>query len=102
VSYLYHFTPEFNVGTVLKYVGSKSRTDNDPIIVGGPQRNNTPSYFTADLALHYYNYANRFSLTGSVKNIADAEVYYPSEPYTYVNDYLQEGRTFMFTLSKDF
>lgn len=94
-SYLYNFSPEFSAGTVLKYVGNKSR-------VAGDQRDDTPSYFTADLSARYRNLAQQFNVTASVKNLADAEVVYPSEPYTYVNDYLQDGRTFLLTLSKEF
>ena len=94
-SYLYHFTPEFNAGTVLKYVGQKSRTEDD-------QRSDTPAYFTADIALRYHNLSKQFSVTGSVKNLADADVVYPSEPSTYVNDYPQDGRTFLLTVSKEF
>lgn len=94
-SYLYNFSQEFSAGTVLKYVGSKSRVAGDP-------RDDTPSYFTADLSARYQNLANQFSVTGSVKNLADADVVYPSEPYTYINDYPQDGRTFLLTLSKEF
>ncbi len=94
-SYLYNFTPEFNAGTVLNYVGSKSRVDGD-------LRSDTPAYFTADVALRYHNLSKQFSVTGSIKNLADADVVYPSEPSTYVNDYPQDGRTFLLTVSKEF
>ena len=94
-SYLYNFTSQLSVGTVLKYVGSKSRTEGDP-------RDHTPSYVTADLSARYHNIANRYDITFSVKNLADANVAYPSEPNTYVNDYPQEGRTFLLSLSKEF
>ncbi|WP_345974934.1 TonB-dependent receptor [Sulfurimonas sp. HSL3-7] len=94
-SYLYKFSPELSAGTVLKYVGSKSRIEGD-------QRDDTPSYFTADLSAHYQNPARQFNVTASVKNLADADVVYPSEPNTYTNDYPQDGRTFLLTLSKEF
>ncbi len=94
-SYIYNFTPKFNAGTVLKYVGSKARIESDT-------RDDTPSYFTADINLRYHNPSNHFSVTGSVKNLADTDVVYPSEPYTYVNDYPQEGRTFILSVSKGF
>ncbi len=94
-SYLYNFTPEFNAGTVLKYVGSKARIEGDT-------RDDTPAYLTADINLRYYNLSNHFSVTGSVKNLTDADVVYPSEPYTYTNDYPQAGRTFLLSVSKDF
>ena len=94
-SYLYDFSPQFSAGTVLKYVGSKSRTEGD-------LRSNTPYYVTADLSARYSNIPNQFSVSFSVKNLADAYVVYPSEPNTYVNDYPQDGRTFLLSLSKEF
>jgi len=57
---------------------------------------------TADVSMRYHNLPNQFSVTFSVKNLADANVAYPSEPNTYVNDYPQDGRTFLFSLSKEF
>ena len=95
VSYIYNFTSEFNAGTVLKYVGEKSRLEGD-------LRSDTPSYVTADLSVRYHNLPHQFSLTFSVKNLADANIAYPSEPNTYINDYPQDGRTFLFSLSKEF
>lgn len=94
-SYIYHFTSALNAGTVLKYVGEKSRLQND-------LREDTPSYLTADISMRYYDLAHQFSMSFSVKNLADANVAYPSEPNTYVNDYPQDGRTFLFVLSKEF
>lgn len=94
-SYIYNFSSTFNAGTVLKYVGKKSRVVND-------LRGDTPSYITADVSVRYHNLAHQFSVSFSVKNLADANVAYPSEPNTYVNDYPQDGRTFLFALSKEF
>jgi iron complex outermembrane receptor protein len=94
-SYVYNFTSAFHAGTVLKYVGKKSRLEND-------LRDDTPSYVTADVSVRYHNLAHQFSVTFSVKNLADANIAYPSEPNTYVNDYPQDGRTFLFALSKEF
>jgi len=95
VSYLYNFSSQFSAGTILKYVSAKSRTEGD-------LRSDTPSYATADLSARYHNVPNRFNITFSVKNLADAYVLYPSEPNTYVNDYPQEGRTYLLSLSKEF
>lgn len=94
-SYIYNFSSTFNAGTVLKYVGKKSRVEND-------LRGDTPSYITADVSVRYHNLAHQFSVSFSVKNLADTNVAYPSEPNTYVNDYPQDGRTFLFALSKEF
>ncbi|MBU1641995.1 TonB-dependent receptor plug domain-containing protein [bacterium] len=95
VSYLYNFTSQLSAGTVLKYVSSKSRTEGD-------LRSDTPSYITADFSARYHNIPHRYDITFSVKNLADAYVVYPSEPNTYVNDYPQDDRTFLLSLSKEF
>jgi len=94
-SYIYNLTTALNAGAILKYVGDKSRIEGD-------LRKDTPSYMTADVSMRYHNLPNQFSVTFSVKNLADANVAYPSEPNTYVNDYPQDGRTFLFSLSKEF
>lgn len=94
-SYIYNFTAALSAGTILKYVGDKSRVEGD-------FRSDTPSYLTADISARYNNLPHQFSLTFSVKNLADANIVYPSEPNTYINDYPQDGRTFLFSLSKEF
>ena len=94
-SYLHEFSSRFNAGAILKYVGKKSRIESDP-------REDTPAYLTADISARYHNLEHDFSVTLSVKNLADANVAYPSEPNTYVNDYPQDGRTFLLTVSKEF
>ncbi|MEJ2500581.1 MAG: TonB-dependent receptor [Campylobacterales bacterium] len=94
-SYLYEFSPALSTAAVVKYVGAKGRVEADP-------RDDTKPYLTADLSLRYSDPAARFSLAASVKNLADASVVYPSEPYTYANDYPQEGRTFFLTVTKEF
>jgi len=94
-SYIYNFTSELNAGTVIKYVGKKSRVEGD-------LRSDTPSYVTADISVRYHNLPHQFSLSFSIKNLADANIAYPSEPNTYINDYPQDGRTFLFSLSKEF
>jgi len=94
-SYLYNFSSQFNAGTVLNFVGKKSRIEGD-------LRAETPSYVTVDLSARYYNLEHKLGLTFSVKNLADENVFYPSEPNTYINDYPQDGRTFLLSLSKEF
>jgi outer membrane receptor protein involved in Fe transport len=94
-SYLYEFSPALSAAAIVKYVGAKERVEADP-------RDNTDAYLTADFTMRYSDPEARFSLAASVKNLADASVVSPSEPYTYVNDYPQEGRTFFLTLTKEF
>lgn len=94
-SYLYEFCPALSAAAVAKYVGAKGRVEGD-------FRDETDAYLTADFTVRYNDPEARFSLTASVKNLADASVVSPSEPYTYVNDYPQEGRTFFLTVTKEF
>jgi len=94
-SYLFDFTPSLCAGAIAKYVGSKSR-------VPGDMRDDTKAFVSADASLRYTLPVQRLSMTLSAKNIADAKGAYPSEPYTYVNDYPREGRTFLITLVKEF
>ena len=93
--YQYDFSPSVNAAAIVRYVGAKTRLDGDT-------RSDTDPYLTTDLTLRYVYLPQRFSVTGSIKNVTDARIVYPSEPYTYVNDYPQEGRTFFLTLMKEF
>jgi outer membrane receptor for ferrienterochelin and colicin len=94
-SYQYVFSPAISAAAVVKYVGAKTRVDGDP-------RGDAAPYLTTDLSLRYTYQPGHLALTGSIKNLTDATVVYPSEPYTYVNDYPQEGRTFYLMLTKEF
>lgn len=94
-SYQYDFSPSFSAASVVKYVGAKTRVSAD-------DRADTDPYLTADFTLRYTYLPKHLAFTASVKNLADAKVTYPSEPNTYVNDYPQDGRTFLLTLTKEF
>ncbi len=93
--YIYNYDPYFSISTLAKYVGAKER-------VMGDDREKLKAYTTVDASLQYQSRVHDFTLTLSVKNIFDEEVKYPSEPYTYTNDYPQEGRNFLIAFKKSF
>lgn len=55
-----------------------------------------------DLSVRYALPSQKMHLTFSIRNIADAQGVYPSEPYTYIHDYPQQGRTFDVAFVKEF
>jgi len=93
--YIYDFDSAVSLGSTLKYVGSKKRMSMDP-------RSDLKAYMTLDTALNYKNSRYGYTLNASVKNIFNADVRYPSPQNTYIDDFKQEGRTFLVTFKKSF
>ena len=93
--YLHQFTDKISVGIVGKYVGSKERIWYD-------YRPKLDAYSTLDVSAGYHDRRSGFRIQLSVKNVFDSTVKYPSPPYNYDDDFTQEGRTVMFTLTKAF
>jgi outer membrane receptor protein involved in Fe transport len=93
--YTYDLSNYSSASTIVKYVGTKER-------VSGDSRDKLDDYLTVDATVCYENPLYDFSLTLSVRNIFDASVKYPSQPYTYQEDYPQEGRNFLVAFSKEF
>ncbi len=93
--YLHQFTDKISVGIVGKYVGSKERIWYD-------YRSKLDAYSTLDVSVGYHDRRSGFRIQLSVKNVFDSTVKYPSPPYNYDDDFTQEGRTVMFTLTKAF
>jgi iron complex outermembrane receptor protein len=93
--YTHSFKNGIALSTIAKYVGAKDRTPQD-------SRSKVDEYITLDTTLYYKNTKYNYTLTGSIKNIFDAKVVYPSPANTYVDDYVQEGRNFLITLTKGF
>jgi len=93
--YIYKLTNDISLSGIVKYVSSKKRFLED-------NRGKVPSYTTVDTTLNYKNHKNNYDVTIGVKNIFDEDVSYPSPPDDYVEDYVQEGRTFFITLRKEF
>ncbi len=85
------FTPNLSASFVTRYVGKKERYSIDP-------RKKLDDYIQCDMALNFlFNKSAKAQL--SVKNIFDADIRYPSPPFTYINDYpAMKGRTFIFSI----
>jgi iron complex outermembrane receptor protein len=92
--YHYQFSESIDYALVGKYVGSKERVAYD-------QRDKLEAYATVDMTLGYQT-SRKCSVRVSIKNIFDTDVKYPSSPYSYNNDFPQEGRSIMVTLTKVF
>ena len=93
--YIYNILENLSLSTILKYSSKKGRVDIDP-------RDSLDGYTEVDSALVYKNYAHEYDITLSVKNMFDKDGRYPSTPFTYVDDYPKDGRTFLLTLKKEF
>jgi len=93
--YIYKLTNDISLSGIVKYVSSKKRFQED-------NRGKVPSYTTLDTTLNYKNRKDNYDVTIGIKNIFDEDVSYPSPPDDYVEDYVQEGRTFFVTLRKEF
>ncbi|WP_281950690.1 TonB-dependent receptor plug domain-containing protein [Nitrosophilus kaiyonis] len=88
-------TPEFDINFIGKYVGKKNRYYYD-------YREKLDDYLSFDLSLNYTNLKNKYTINFALKNIFDEDIRYPSEPYTYDDDYRQEGRHFLISFNKEF
>lgn len=93
--YVYNLNSDLSLSGVVKYVGSKDR-------VFGDTRDKVKAYSTVDSSLYYKDPKYNYSATLSIKNIFNTNITYPSPPNTYIEDYEQEGRTFLVTLKKEF
>ncbi|MFA5453751.1 MAG: TonB-dependent receptor plug domain-containing protein [Sulfurimonas sp.] len=93
--YVYNLGSDLSLSGVVKYVGAKDR-------VFGDTREKVKAYSTVDSSLYYKDPKYNYSATLSIKNIFNTNITYPSPPNTYIEDYEQEGRTFLVTLKKEF
>lgn len=93
--YVYNLGSDLSLSGIVKYVGSKDR-------VFGDTREKVKAYSTVDSSLYYKDPKYNYSATLSIKNIFNTNITYPSPPNTYIEDYEQEGRTFLVTLKKEF
>jgi iron complex outermembrane receptor protein len=93
--YIYNISSSLSLSGLAKYVGSKEREPGDT-------RAKLEAYSTLDTSINYKNKKYNYTIALSLKNIFDATVKYPSAPNTYTEDYEQEGRNFLITLTKKF
>lgn len=93
--YMYDISNNTNISTIVKYVGEKDRVEGD-------SRDVVDGYVTADLSASYVYQPMDVTLSASVKNIFDVKYELPAPENTYTNDFQQEGRSFVFRLSKRF
>jgi len=93
--YIYNLSSALSLSGVAKYVGSKDRVPTDT-------REKVKAYSTMDTALSYKDKKYDYTLTFSIKNIFNADVTFPSQPNTYIEDYAQERRNFLIALTKEF
>ncbi len=95
MTYYMPLSDRWSTGTIVRYVGSKRRAWYDY------RSDEVPAYSTLDLTLGY-NRSKEYKVQLSVKNLFDATIRYPSEPYNYDSDFPAEGRTVMLTFTKAF
>jgi len=93
--YLHTLSTELTGGVIMKYVGSKQRNTIDT-------RDPLSPYTTFDVSLNYKEPVYGIVANIAIKNALDEIYALPSNPYTYDDDYRQQGRYFSFTLRKDF
>ena len=95
--YIYDVSESFSLSGVARYVGEKQRADTDT-------RDKLDGYTKVDLAVRYYDQKHDYTLTGSVNNVFNEDIRYPSPvpPGSYIEDYRQEDRNFLITLKKEF
>ncbi|MDQ1244916.1 MAG: outer rane receptor for ferrienterochelin and colicin, partial [Campylobacterota bacterium] len=93
--YVYNLNSDLSLSGVVKYVGSKDR-------VFGDTREKVKAYSSVDSSLYYKDPRYNYCVTLSIKNMFNTSITYPSPPNTYIEDYAQEGRTFLVTLKKEF
>lgn len=86
---------DISLSSIAKYVGPKTRASIDG-------RQKVEDYITVDASLYYRNSKYDYTVMLSAKNIFDEKVKYPSTPNTYTEDYAQEGRSFLITVTKEF
>jgi outer membrane receptor protein involved in Fe transport len=93
--YLYKFDASWSAAATALYVSQKEREPTDP-------REALDAYFKADLTLNYADSDLGLDITANLANVFDARIKSPSEPYTYSEDYLLDGRRFMLSIRKAF
>ena len=93
--YIYDINNNLSISSIVKYVGEKDRLKDD-------LREKIDSYATVDIATTYEYEPYDLSLSLSVKNLFDKIYYLPAQDHTYIDDFRQEGISFLLYLEKRF
>ncbi len=93
--YIYSVSNKLSTSLIGKYIGEKSRVEDD-------DRDALDAYATLDISILYDDSKSGYSVSFSLKNIFDATVKYPSVPNSYSDDYTQESRSYLLTVVKEF
>ncbi len=93
--YIYNLNSALSLSGIGKYVGSKERAFGD-------ERKKVKAYATLDTSVNYKSLAHNYRITFSIKNLFDTKLKYPSPANTYSQDYEQERRTFLMSITKEF
>lgn len=88
-------TPSLDLNLLAKYVGKKKRVYYD-------YREDLDDYLSFDVGINYENKNDRYTINFTIKNVFNADIRYPSEPYTYDEDFRQERRNFLISFCKEF
>ena len=93
--YIYDINNNLSISSILKYVGKKDRLKDD-------LREKIDAYATVDVATTYEYEPYDLTLSFSVKNLLDKIYYLPAPDHTYVNDFVQDGTSFLLYMEKRF
>ena len=92
--YIYNITPYFSISSTFKYNSSKSR-------FSGELRDDIDGSSVIDSALQWHN--DDYQVTFSLENIFDEKEVFASDPLSgYIEDYNRVGRSFNFSVRKEF
>jgi len=93
--YIYDINNNLSLSSIIKYVGQKDRLEDD-------LREKVDAYTTIDVTATYKYRPYDLRLSLSVKNLLDKRYYLPAPDHTYINDFIQDGTSFIINLEKRF
>ncbi len=93
--YIYDFNENISLSFIGKYISYKNRISCD-------EREKLDAHTTLDTSISYKDRKYNYKILFSIKNMFDADVRYAAVPNTYSEDYKQEGRNYLLTLTKKF
>lgn len=94
-AYTHQLSEAWSASGVMAYVGSKDRIPTDV-------RSPVDDYLTLDLAAQYRNRSSGTTVGISIRNALDEQYALPAPAGTYNADFIQPGRTFVFSIAQEF